>query len=99
STDDLINELQKMAERKKIRDALAPGTAFPDFTENDVNGNPLSISKYKGKVVLVDFWATWCPPCIAELPEIQKLYTTYHSQGLEIVGVNADSIVDTLTKF
>jgi len=98
-TDDLINELQKMADRKKIRDTLAPGAPFPDFNESDVNGNPLSISKYKGKVVLVDFWATWCPPCVAELPEIQKAYDKFHSQGFEVVGVSLDEEKGKLQQF
>jgi len=99
STDDVINMIERMLERKKITESLVPGALFPDFSENDVEGKPLSISQYKGKVVLVDFWATWCVPCIMELPEIQKSYSKYHSQGLEVVGVSLDEEKDRLQQF
>ena len=52
-----------------------------------LNGGHLNTAKWKGKVVVIDFWATWCPWCRAEMPGIEKLYRKYHSQGLEIVGV------------
>ncbi|MDA8377530.1 MAG: TlpA disulfide reductase family protein [Planctomycetia bacterium] len=52
-----------------------------------INGKKLDTAKWHGKVVLVDFWATWCPWCRAEMPTIEKLYRRYHRQGLEIVGV------------
>jgi peroxiredoxin len=99
NTDDVIAMLQGMIDRKNIREALAPGKPFPDFNENDVAGNPLSISKYKGKVVLVDFWATWCVPCIVKLPEIQKAYDTFHGQGFEVIGVSLDDEKDKLESF
>ena len=76
-----------------------PGKPFPDFNETDVAGNPLSISQYKGKVVLVDFWATWCMPCIVKLPEIQKAYDTFHGQGFEVVGVSLDEEKERLESF
>ena len=64
-----------------------------------VDGSKFSSAAWKGKVILVDFWATWCPPCRAELPEIQKAYTEYHGKGLEIVGVSSDRDVDDLKGF
>jgi len=53
----------------------------------------------KGKVVLVDFWATWCPPCVASVPELKRLYGKYHGQGLEIVGISLDEDRSALERF
>jgi len=97
--DDVIASLESAAANKKIRDSLAPGMAFPDFNETDLNGKPLSVSNYKGKVVLVDFWATWCPPCVAELPAIQKAYDKFHNKGFEVVGISLDEEKDRLAQF
>ena len=88
-----------MVEKKKIQDALAPGVTFPDFDEKDLEGKALSIGKYKGKVVLVDFWATWCVPCVMDLPEVSKVYDKFHDKGFEIVGISLDEDKAKLEQF
>ena len=97
--DDLIASIQQQEETKKIQRALVVSAKFPDFEEKDIAGKPLSIAKYKGKVVLIDFWATWCGPCIGELPNVLKTYKKYHAKGFEIIGISLDKEEQTLTSF
>jgi peroxiredoxin len=61
-----------------------------DFTLNDLSGKPVTLSKLEGLVIL-DFWATWCPPCKVEIPYLQKFYDEYKDKGLTIVGVSTES--------
>jgi len=97
--DRIINSIQQAEESRKIRRTLTNGAKFPDFSEKDLLGNPLSVSKYEDKVVLVDFWATWCVPCVAELPNIIKAYNKHHSNGFEVIGISLDQDEQKLKSF
>ncbi len=97
--DQQIAGVEKGEAAKKVQRALAVGSKFPDFEEKDIEGKPLSISGYKGKVLLVDFWATWCGPCVKELPNVQAAYDKHHKNGFDIVGISLDSDEKKLRAF
>ncbi len=97
--DSIMEGMTRQAEAKKIQKSLAVGAKFPDFEEKDIAGKPLSIANYKGKVVLLDFWATWCGPCVGELPNVLKTYETHHAKGFEIIGISLDQDEDALKSF
>ncbi len=65
------------------------GFTAPDMTLELLDGRQVTLSDLRGKVVLVNLWATWCPPCRAEMPAIEKTYQTFKSQGVEVLAVNA----------
>ncbi len=66
------------------------GSPAPDFTLTDMAGNPVSLSQFKGKVVILNFWATWCPPCRDEMPSMEKLYNEYGDKGLVMLAINVE---------
>ena len=69
---------------------ILPGKEAPDFTAKDINGNDFTLSSLKGKVVILDFWASWCVPCRKSNPHMLELYKKYHDKGLEMVYVSDD---------
>ncbi|MGB0125044.1 MAG: TlpA disulfide reductase family protein [Silvibacterium sp.] len=68
------------------------GQMAPSFTLKDTSGHKVSLSDYKGKAVIVDFWATWCAPCKIEIPWLEQFHNQYASQGLEILGISEDDL-------
>ncbi|MBV6655247.1 MAG: TlpA family protein disulfide reductase, partial [Mameliella sp.] len=70
--------------------ALMKGGTAPDFSQNNPDGEALSLSDFKGKIVLLDFWASWCGPCRRENPNVVKVYEKYKDKGFEILGISLD---------
>ena len=70
-----------------------------DFQVTDLKGEALSLGKYRGQVVLLDFWATWCPPCVAEIPNVKKTYEKYKDQKFQIIGISLDRSKEPLDAF
>lgn len=99
SADGILESIQKQEEAKKIQRSLVEGSQFPGFNEKDLAGQPLSPANYKGKVLLIDFWATWCGPCVHELPNVLKAYEKYHPKGFEIIGISLDKDEQRLKNF
>jgi len=80
-------------EREEIEQAVITEKEWgnaPDFTLVDLEGNNLTLSDFKRKVIILNFWATWCPPCRMEIPDFIELYEKYGDEGLRIIGVNLD---------
>ena len=82
-----------------IASAVDVGGRAPEIGVNALNGRPVRIASLRGKVVLVDFWASWCAPCRQEFPVLERLHRTYASQGLAIVGVSVDNDVANVRTF
>ena len=79
-------------------DALVGKKAI-DFKVKDLDGNDLSLEQYRGKVILLDFWAVWCKPCIAEMPNVKGVYEKYKDQNFQIIGISLDESRDTLVGY
>jgi len=78
------------ASEAAFAEAPTDGKLAPDFTLTSTEGKPIKLSDYRGKVVVLDFWATWCPPCKAEIPDFIKLYSKYKGDGFQMLGVSLD---------
>jgi peroxiredoxin len=78
---------QNSGQRVKI---VREGDRAPEFSLPALDGKAISLSSYRGKVVMVHFWATWCPPCVEELPALERLHRAYFGKDLEILAVSVD---------
>src|SRR4051812_29151766 len=77
----------------------APTQANLKFSFKDINGKKVSLSEFKGKVILLDFWATWCVPCKEEIPGFIELQKKYGARGLQVVGVSVDDSMNQAKKY
>ena len=76
-----------------------PGQPVPDFALPDLEGQTVSLSDFRGEVVLLNFWATWCPPCVDEMPSLQKLQEALGEKGLNILAISVDESVEDVERF
>ena len=95
STGDVVVEERPAAEYTRFE--AAAGQAMPDFSFVDFDGRARKLSDFRGKFVLLDFWGTWCGPCIAEMKELDPIYAQYAPRGFEIIGMNMEKTAGKLS--
>ena len=95
SQDTLIN----LSQKEKVKRAIQDINKAPDFTLQALNDSIYTLSKMEGKVVLINFWATWCGPCRMEIPEFNELHKSYHEKGFEILGISVSDNKKQLKNF
>ena len=88
-------QVPTVSENPATLKSMTIGALVPDFTFTDFNGKLRRFSEFRGRVVLLDFWASWCSPCLADIPQLKAAYQKYHPSGFEIVGMDSETLGQT----
>ena len=88
-----------LSQKEALKKVLGDINKAPDFTLTAMNDSMYTLSKLEGKVVLINFWATWCGPCRMEIPEFNEMHKSYHEKGLEILGISVSDNKKQLKNF
>jgi cytochrome c biogenesis protein CcmG, thiol:disulfide interchange protein DsbE len=95
----IFSLLAATAAHSQAASTVEEGSLAPEFALKTLDGKPVRLSDYRGKLVLVNFWATWCAPCERETPILVHLSNTYRDQGLVVLGIDQDDDTDAARKF
>jgi peroxiredoxin len=79
--------------------AMKVGDVVPDFTRAEASGKPVQLSRYRGQLVLLNFWASWCPPCREEMPLFSRWHREFNARGFQVIGVSMDDDAEEVKKF
>lgn len=86
----VLSQMTESMKHQKIRSMLMPGDVFPDLALKDTSGKVVNVNGFRGKVILVNVWSSFCKPCREEVPLLKELYSQYRGSGFEIVGISLD---------
>lgn len=99
NTPDLGGDTSTIDQAAGLEPAPEEGHIAPDFTLKDLHGNTVNLEELRGKVVFINFWASWCPPCRAEMPEIEAVHQEYKDRGVVVLGVDISEPENTVRQY